>query len=480
MFRIQAPLDRLLGLGLAKQTQWLRCCSLTFKNRHAMTDPQPYPPRRYAWFVVFVLILASLIAFIDRQVVAIVVGPMQQDLGVGDTEIGWLYGVFALFYAAAALPIATLADKRSRKHIIAIGIFLWSLLTIACGLTRSYWQIFLARIGVGIGEATLTPATTSLIGDYFPRKLVPLALSIFQAGPIIGTGLAFIIGGYVLNMVESSAPMTLPFFGELKPWQQTFVYVGAPGLILAVFFLGLKEPIRRLTPSATSEGSDTEQLLRFYRQNARTITFHHLGFVCLVLTGYAFVFWSVTFFVRVHGLSAASASQTFGWIFVIFGPLGPLAVAWFAAHRRAQGHLDANITAGMIGGLLTIPCILLIQVAPSAFWAFVFYAPALMAVNSPFGIAAGSLPVITPPHLRARVAAVYMLTGSVGMMFGPPLAGAFNEFVFPGTDGVRYSMITMTSFFGVLGVVFLWFGRAPYAISLANADLEDDDQKVPI
>jgi len=204
------------------------------------------------------------------------------------------------------LPIATLADKRSRKHIIAIGIFLWSLLTIACGLTRSYWQIFLARIGVGIGEATLTPATTSLIGDYFPRKLVPLALSIFQAGPIIGTGLAFIIGGYVLNMVESSAPMTLPFFGELKPWQQTFVYVGAPGLILAVFFLGLKEPIRRLTPSATSEGSDTEQLLRFYRQNARTITFHHLGFVCLVLTGYAFVFWSVTFFVRVHGLSAAS------------------------------------------------------------------------------------------------------------------------------------------------------------------------------
>ena len=211
-----------------------------------MTDSQPYPPRRYAWFVVFVLILASLIAFIDRQVVAIVVGPMQQDLGVGDTEIGWLYGVFALFYAAAALPIATLADKRSRKHIIAIGIFLWSLLTIACGLTRSYWQIFLARIGVGIGEATLTPATTSLIGDYFPRKLVPLALSIFQAGPIIGTGLAFIIGGYVLNIVESSAPMTLPFFGELKPWQQTFVYVGVPGLILAVFFLGLKEPIRRL------------------------------------------------------------------------------------------------------------------------------------------------------------------------------------------------------------------------------------------
>ena len=116
-------------------------------------DFPPYPSRRYAWFVVFVLIIASLVAFIDRQVVAIVVEPMQRDLNVGDTEIGWLYGVFALFYAFAAIPIATIADKKSRKHVIAIGIFVWSLMTIACGLTKNYWQIFLARIGVGIGEA---------------------------------------------------------------------------------------------------------------------------------------------------------------------------------------------------------------------------------------------------------------------------------------------------------------------------------------
>ena len=438
-----------------------------------MRHPQSYPSRQYAWFVVFVLILASLIAFIDRQVVAIVVGPMQADLGVGDTEIGWLYGVFALFYAIAALPIATLADRRSRKHIIAGGIFIWSLLTIACGLTRNYWQIFLARIGVGIGEATLSPATTSLIGDYFPRRLVPLALSIFQTGPILGTGLAFIIGGVVLDLVQESAPLTLPYFGTLKPWQQTFVYVGAPGLILAFFFLLIREPIRRQADGPPSSETETQQLLDFYRRNRRTIVFHHLGFVALVLMGYAFVFWSVTFFVRVHGLGAAEASQTFGWIFVIFGPLGPLAVAWLAGRLQAEGKRDANLTAGLVGGVIAIPCILLIQIAPSAFWAFVFYAPAIMAVNSPFGIAAGALPVITPPHLRARVAAVYMLAGSIGMMFGPPLAGAFNEYVFPEPEGVRYSMMTMTAIFGLLGVVLLWFGRAPYAESLRLADEQD-------
>ena len=424
----------------------------------------PYPNRRYAWFVVFTLILASLIAFIDRQVVAIVVEPMKADLGVGDTEIGWLYGVFALFYAVAALPIASMADKRSRKHIIAIGIFLWSLMTIACGLTKSYWQIFLARIGVGVGEATLSPSTTSLIGDYFPREDIPLALSIFQTGPIIGTGIAFVIGGFVLQLVQGADPVVWPIVGALEPWQLTFVYVGLPGLILAGFFLLIREPTRRPVPP--SESSEWQQLVEFYRQNRATILFHHLGFVSLVLTGYAFVFWSVTFFTRVHGVPAAEASQTFGWIFIVFGPMGPLLAAYLARILSQRGHYDANITAGMVGGILTIPSVLLIQVAPTPFWAFVCYAPALLAVNSPFGIAAGALPVITPANLRARVAAVYMLTGAVGMMFGPPLAGAFNEYIFPGQDGVRLSMITMTSFFGLLGVVLLWFGRAPYAASL--------------
>ncbi|HIG60187.1 MAG TPA: MFS transporter [Gammaproteobacteria bacterium] len=448
---------------------------LTTNTEVFISPATPYPNRKYAWFVVFVLILASLIAFIDRQVVAIVVGPMQEDLGVGDTEIGWLYGVFALFYAVAALPIATLADMKSRKTIIAVGIALWSLLTIACGLARNYWQIFFARMGVGIGEATLNPSTTSLIGDFFPRKDVPLALSIFQIGPIVGTGIAFIIGGMVLEIVQQAEPLTLPLIGALKPWQQTFVYVGAPGILLAGLFLFIREPVRRVSNEPEIAQTGTGQLIHFYRTNASTLLWHHLGFVSLILTGYAFVFWSVTFFVRIHGVPAAEASQIFGWIFVIFGPMGPLIVAYIAAELKRRGHHDANITAGMIGGIATIPCVLLIQIAPSATWAYILYAPALLAVNSPFGIAAGALPVITPPHLRARVAAVYMFAGAVGMMFGPPLAGAFNEYLFPGAEGVRYSMIIMTCCFGFLGVLFLWFARKPYAASIQSADAWSED-----
>lgn len=424
------------------------------------------------------LVLGSLVAFVDRQVVAIVVGPMQEDLGVGDAQIGWLYGVFAVFYALAAVPIAWLADRHHRLRLIAIGMFLWSLMTIACGLTKQFWTVLLARVGVGIGEATITPATTSLLGDYFPRDKIPLAMSVYQTGAIIGSGLAFIIGGLVLEAVEGAPPMVLPVFGELAPWQQTFVYVGLPGFLLCIVFLLLREPQRRqLTgsvpdsfPDSRASTSGFADLRAFYRAHRATLLLHHFGFLSLILMGYAFVFWSVTFFVRVHDVPAAEASQTFGWIFLLVGPLGPIATALVARRLSAAGRKDANILSGMLGGLMAIPIVVLVQFAPNALTAYLLYAPALFFVNAPFGIAGGALPVIAPAPLRAQVAAVYMLVGSVGMMLGPPLAGYFNEVLFPGEDGVRYSMVTLTCFFGVLGAILLNACRKHYARSLIEAD----------
>lgn len=436
------------------------------------TEAVPYPRPAYAWFVVGVLIVAALVAYIDRQVVAIVVDPMQDDLNVGDAEIGWLYGVFALFYAIAGIPIAALSDTKSRKHIIAIGIFFWSLMTMACGLTRNFWMIFLARIGVGVGEATLTPASNSLVGDYFPRHRIPLALSVLQAGPIMGSGIAFIIGGYVYSVVAEADPLILPFFGELKPWQQTFVYVGAPGLLLAFLFLLIREPVRRPVPRAADgrEAGSTEALFAFYRRNGRMVIPHHLGFLCLGLLGYAFVFWTVSYFVRVHGMNNADASQIFGWIFLVTGPLGPILTAFLAAHLSRRGKLDANITASMIGSAIGVFVIIAIQITATPLWAFILYVPAMIFVNAPFAMAYASLTVIAPPPLRARVSAVYMFVVSLGMMLGPPIAGYFNESVFPTDEGVRYSIMSVTAIFGVLGLALLWLTRKPYRRAMEDAD----------
>ncbi len=447
----------------------------------SVNPPLPYPPRGYAWFVVALLVLAALIAFVDRQVVAIVVDPMKRDLGASDASIGWLYGIFALFYALAAIPIATLADRRSRKAIIATGIFFWSLLTMACGLSRTFWQVFFARIGVGVGEATLTPATTSLISDYFPKDRIPLALSVYQTGAVMGSGIAFIVGGTVLEIVATADPLILPWIGELKPWQQTFVYVGAPGLLLALLMLVIREPVRRhavLSAARPGEGATSVTLAQFYRNHWRALVPHHIGFLSLALMGYAFVFWTVSYFVRVHGVDAAEASKTFGWIFFLTGPLGPVLIAWYAGRLEARGRRDGNILAGMIGGILTLPFVAMIQFAPSATVAFVLYVPAMIFVNSPFGIAYGSLPVVTPAPLRARVAAVYLVVVSIGMMLGPPIAGAFNESVFPGDDGVRYSILTMTAVFGLTGCIALWMGRRAYANSHRELEAEEMRESV--
>lgn len=431
-----------------------------------------YPHPAYAWFVVGILVLASIVSYIDRQVVAIVADQMKADLGINDAQIGLLYGIFAVFYAIAGLPLAYLADRKSRKHIIAAGVFFWSMMTIACGLSRDFWQVLLARIGVGVGEATLLPATNSLVSDYFPRDRIPLALSVFQTGAIIGTGLAFIIVGFVLGIVEQRPEPVLPFYGALAPWQQTFIIVGAPGILIALVMLIIREPIRRvlINPATGNSNATFAEVRAFYKRNLWTFMLHHFGFLSFALMGYAFVFWTVPFFSRVHDVPPAQAAQIFGWIFLLCAPFGAVWAGLQAGWFNRRGHKDGNIIAGLLGGALSIPLILLIQVMPTPTLAFILYAPAVFLVNSPFGLAYGALPVITPPQMRAMIAAIYMFVVSVGMMLGPPLAGLFNEQIFPQSDGVRYSLIALTIIFGGLGSLSLWLCRRHYARSMEEAD----------
>lgn len=420
-----------------------------------------------AWLLLALLMVASIVSFVDRQVVAIVVEPMKADLAISDSQIGWLYGVFAVFYALAAWPIAFLADRYSRKHIIAVGIFFWSVMTILCGLSRQFYHVFWARIGVGVGEASLGPATVSMVGDMFPKSQIPLALSIFQTAAVMGSGIAFIIGGLVLEVVQQAEPLVLPVVGELKPWQQTFVYVGLPGVFLALVFLLIREPQRR---GDVTKPAPPSAIVQFYRTNLKMLCLHHAGFLAFALAGYAFVFWSVSYFVRVHGAEAAQAAQTFGLIFLIAGPLGPVLAALLARRFTEQGRRDGNILAGMVMGCIGVPFVVAIQFVPSIEWAYLLYVPAMLFVNAPFGLANGSLPVIAPANIHAQVAAVYLFVVSLGNLLGPPITGFFNEVIFPETDGVRYSIICVTLLFGLIAGICLQLARKPYALAWQRAN----------
>ena len=155
----------------------------------ASEEPQDGSPNGgvYAWYVVAVLMFAYMVAFVDRQILSLLVQPIKRDLGVTDTQIGLLAGfAFAIFYSVLGVPIARLADRTNRKTLITVGVVLWSVMTAACGLTKTYWQLFLMRVGVGVGEATLSPAAYSMMADYFPPKKLARAIGVYAMGLIHG------------------------------------------------------------------------------------------------------------------------------------------------------------------------------------------------------------------------------------------------------------------------------------------------------
>jgi MFS family permease len=414
--------------------------------------------------------LALLVSLIDRQIIALVIEPMKQDLGFSDTQAGWLYSGFAIFYAIAGYPIAWLADRKNRKAIISIGIFVWSLFTMACGVLNSFWLLFLARVGVGAGEAALTPSAHSLLGDIIPKHRIPMAIAIYQGGAILGTGLAFMFGGLVVSFLRHAEPVYLPLVGAVHAWQLAFIYVGAPGLLVILLIMTIREPIRQTSAVNKDSKVDRSELLGFYADNRWTIIFHHLGFTMLILMGGAFVFWTPSFFERVHGVAAERAAIVYGLTFILAGGFGTIGSAKLAQRLMRDGRRDAMIVVAIAGAVGFVATVLLIQTAQSALSAFLLYIPALVFLNVPFGLSFGMLPLIAPPGIRARVVAIYVLIQSAGAALGPPIIGMLSDKVFMDRGGIVFSLTTVTSVFGILGILILWACRKPYMRSIKRSE----------
>jgi MFS family permease len=209
---------------------------------------EEYPPRGYAWYVVGVLTFVYIFSFIDRQILNLLVRPIRRDLGISDTQMSLLMGLsFAVFYTLFGIPLGRLADSKSRRTIIAGGFALWSLFTAGCGLARNFGQMLLLRMGVGVGEAALSPAAYSIITDYFPPQRRATAISVYSMGIYLGSGLAFIIGGTVAGLASQQELWQVPLVGATRPWQVVFFLVGLPGILLSLLLYTVREPLRRGT-----------------------------------------------------------------------------------------------------------------------------------------------------------------------------------------------------------------------------------------
>jgi len=436
--------------------------SVALSDRPPPNESTPFPPPSYAWYVAAVLTLANVSAFIDRQILGLLVAPIRRDLGISDTEMGVLYGLaFAAFYTLLGLPIARVADRGSRRLVIGAGIVVWSVMTVLCGAARDYGELLLARFGVGIGEAALAAPAVSLLADYFPASRRATALSVYSLGIYLGAGLANLVGGALIGRLSANAMVVWPVVGAIHPWQQVFVLVGAPGLLIALLVATVREPRRRevgVGVAAGAAGHSIREVLAYVRDNRRTFACHNLGYGLLALVNYGTAAWLPTHLMRSYGWSAGRAGITLGTLTATVGVLGIIAGGRVADRMLAAGRTDAKMRVGLIAALGNLVCGAAYTLAPSATLSVAALVPYNFFASFAFGAAVAAVQEITPNRMRAQASALFVsVTTLVGLGLGPSLVALLTDRVFADDRAVRYSLLVVTSI-GLAGAAALLAG----------------------
>jgi MFS family permease len=428
--------------------------------------------------MVGILLVAYTLSFVDRTIIALMVEPIQRDLGISDTQFSLLHGfAFAIFYTFLGIPIAMLADRYSRRTIIATGIAVWSAATALCGLTRTYIGLFTARMGVGVGEAALSPAAYSMIADSFPPSKLGRALGIYQVGVFVGAGLAFLIGGVVIEFVMNTDQVILPMVGEVRSWQLVFIIVGMPGLLVSLWVLTLREPERRKSALSSSlAGGSLADLFSFLRGHRKLFITHFMGYSLAALVFNGFSAWIPAMFIRKYGLAQGDVGQVLGISLLVFGTLGIVTGGWVADHLTRRGHVDGTMKAALIGVMGMLPFAIIAPLPES--WQMSLGLMSLFFFFSSFIYAGGaaSLQLVTPNRLRAQVSSLYLFCiNLLGIGVGPTAIALITDNVFEDQMMVDKSMALVGGGVSVLAVITLLISLRPFMACHAEANAHTEN-----
>lgn len=427
-----------------------------------------WPRPAIAWYAVAILVVAFIFSFIDRTIIALLVQPLKNDLGLTDGDIGLLSGpAFALFYTLVGIPIGRWADRYSRRLIISVGIFLWSIMTAVCGLARNFWELFAARVGVGVGEATLSPAAYSMIADLFPREQLGRAVGVYQAGAFFGIGLAFMVGGLVIRAVSTSGGFELPVLGAVRPWQLAFMAVGIPGVLVALLMWTVREPVRR---GLTRAGGAVPfgEVVQFVWQRRRIYLLHYIGFALLAMPITTIAIWSPVYFGRVLGYTPPEAGLTLGTILILLSPLGVYSGGWIADLLQRRGQPDATLRVGVVAACLLMP-LSAATLAESPTLALALFCPLVFAASLSMALAPAALQVVTPNEMRAQISAVWMLfLNIVTSVLAGWVVGLITEHWFQDELAVGRSIALVNMLSMPAALLALWFARAPFREAAAD------------
>ena len=471
--RAQGSLRERPSEALAGQAQGMVAMSSTPSTPGAMPTSARggQGSTAYSWYVVGFLTLAGTLSIIDRQILALMIGPVKRDLGVSDTMMGLLGGLaFTLFYTVLTLPMAWLADRASRRRIIGLGILFWSAATVACGLAGRFWHLFAARAAVGVGEAALSPAAISMLADYFDRARLPLAIGIFTAAPFIGVGLANLLGGAVISYLEALPEITLPLFGTMRSWQAMFVIVGAPGILVALATLTIREPVRQGLANSSGKGMSLRDALSFFAGRRRFLTLHFIGFTALAMQGWALFYWIVEFFIREHGAPRATVGLTFGLIALVLGTGGSVVAGLLSARMMRAGRGDATLRLVLATTLVLIPVGVAAPLVPSYALAMSLVAVATFFMGWPSGLGTAALQFIVPNELRGQVMALYyVVVNFLSYTLGPLLGGLISDQLFDGRSlGGTLALMAAVNY--PLGAFCIWRCLAHFRTALDAAE----------
>ncbi len=427
-----------------------------------MPDPSVAEPRvtGHAWYVVAALLTVSILGYVDRLILSFLIEPIKHDLALTDTEVGLIAGLaFALLYVFAGLPIGRLIDTRRRVTVLSVCVLIWSVATAASGLAASFLSLFIARVGVGAGEAAVGPAAVSLVGDYFPPEKVQRPLGIFTVGLYAGGGVALILGGQLIAFLTGLGTINVPLLGPTSAWRMTFLLLGLPGILVTILLMTtVREPLRR----HRAEAVDQDGAIAFFKAHRKLLLLTMFSVIMWGFNGYGLLNWYPAMLMRSFGLTTHEVAWTYGPAFLLGGTLGSLSLApltrWAASRGRTDAVFFVSLFSMSLMGVSSIVGPIMPTVAAVIVVSFMNLFGSSMTVAGVYAI----ITTVAPGRLRGLYTGVYMSVMNItGGAFGAVLVGLLTDHIF-GPAGVNLALMIVAVVFAPAASLLMWLAGREY------------------
>lgn len=435
-----------------------------------MTVQEQYPDNKLAWITVFMLSLAYMLSVMDRMILILLVEPLRQDLGISDTEVSLLTGfAFAIVYTLAGIPMGVLADRWVRKYVILIGVSIWGAMTIACGFAKNFAQLFIFRMGVGFGEASLTPSAYAMIPDLFPPRKMAFAVSVFALTGLVGGSLSLLVGGVIISASGSLTSISWPILGVMPAWRIVLIMAGLITLAVVGLLMFMKEPVRKTPVAAPTmdDGSTKPVSFRRVLSEFKMDWTFYLPFIAACSVANIFVFggqiWLPTYFVRIHGWSEGETGMILGLITLLPMLLGGVLSGKIADRYFAKGVHGISLISMMAafgGNILLLLVIIFVPLMPIKLGALALYyflfAYAIVLFPTAVQLSAN-------PQMRAQTSAIILfIINIIGAGLGATVIALITDYVFQDSNAVGSSIALSGAVCNSLAAILLFVAFKPF------------------